>query len=101
MPRWTTRPAERDRGPVQQPWPLVGLTEIAQAAGVQKPVVAVWRTRHEDFPAPVAELHTGAVWWWPDVASWLRRTGRSTDAGWTVAQVNSSTRRTRPGPPGR
>lgn len=81
---------------MRRPMPLVGLTEIAQRAGVQKPVVAMWRTRHADFPRPVAELHTGAVWWWPDVAAWLRRTGRETDANWTVEQVNRGKRQTLP-----
>ena len=68
--------------------PLVGLTEIAQRAGVQKPVVAMWRTRHDDFPEPVADLRTGPVWWWPDVESWLSWTGRRSDQNWTVEQVN-------------
>lgn len=75
--------------------PLVGLTEIAQRAGVQKPAVAMWRTRHPDFPRPVAELHAGAVWWWPQVRSWLRRTGRNWDESWTPQQVNSSSGSTR------
>jgi hypothetical protein len=73
--------------------PLVGLTEIAQRAGVRKQAVAMWRTRHPDFPRPVAELHTGAVWWWPHVRSWLRRTGRNWDERWTVEQVNASEKR--------
>ena len=67
--------------------PLVGLTEIAQRAGVQKPVVAVWRTRYEDFPDSVADLRTGSVWLWPQVEAWLLKTGRITDAGWTLEQV--------------
>ena len=58
------------------PMPLVGYIEIAQRAGVHRAVVTVWRRRHEDFPAPVAELKVGPVWWWPDVEKWLTRTGR-------------------------
>lgn len=78
---------------MSDPMPLVGLTEIAMRAGVQKPVVAMWRKRHDhSFPLPVAELHTGAVWWWPDVEHWLRTTGRQTDANWTIDQVNPSRR---------
>lgn len=70
--------------------PLVGLTEIAMNAGVQKPVVAAWRTRYDEFPSPVAQLHTGSVLWWPHVEQWLIRTGRQTDAGWTLEQVRQN-----------
>jgi hypothetical protein len=70
--------------------PLVGLTEIAQRAGVQKPVVSMWRTRHKDFPEVVSNLHAGPVWLWPEVEKWLRESGRRTDAGWTLEQVNPS-----------
>ena len=75
---------------------LVGLTEIAQRAGVQKPVVSMWRTRYETFPRPAALLATGPVWFWEPVKEWLETTGRQTDAGWTRAEVNraSSTRST-------
>jgi len=74
-------------------------------AGVQKPVVAMWRTRYADttlpFPTPEAELHTGAVWLWPKVQSWLITTGRETDAGWTLEQVNASDIRQGKKPPQR
>jgi hypothetical protein len=72
--------------------PLVGLTEIAMRAGVQKPAVAMWRTRYADtehpFPEEVADLHAGVVFWWPSVKTWLIATGRRWDAGWTLEQVN-------------
>lgn len=73
--------------------PLVGITEIAQRAGVLKPAVSNWRRRYGSFPAPVAELHTGPVWLWPSVEAWLIRTDRCTDAGWTVGQVSTDRRR--------
>lgn len=76
-----------------EPMPLVGLMEIAQRAGVQRPVVSMWRTRHETFPQPVAELHIGPIFWWPEVKRWLERTGRTTDAGWTLEQVREPDRR--------
>jgi hypothetical protein len=69
--------------------PLVGFTEIAQRAGVQRPVVTTWRKRHEDFPAAVAELHTGPVFWWPEVREWLVLTGRDYDCALTVAEINT------------
>lgn len=59
-----------------KPLPLVGMIEIARSAGVQRPVVSVWRSRHSDFPEPVAELEVGPIFWWPDVERWLLDTGR-------------------------
>lgn len=73
--------------------PLVGLTEIAMRAGVQKPVVATWRKRHSAFPEPEAELHAGPVCLWPKVEQWLIATGRRTDANWTLDQVNRDRRK--------
>ena len=32
---------------------LMSMTEIAELAKVQRPVVTTWRRRHRDFPAPV------------------------------------------------
>lgn len=69
---------------------LVGLTEIAMRAGVQKPVVSKWSVMYTDFPETCADLRTGPVWWWPDVENWLRATGRETDADWSWEQVNAA-----------
>ncbi len=63
--------------------PLVGLIEIAMRAGVRRPVASVWRTRHPDFPQPVADLAVGPVFWWPAVQAWLQQTGRRADANIT------------------
>ena len=69
---------------------LVGATEIAARLGVKRPqVVHEWRRRHDDFPAPVAQLATALVWYWPDVEGWARNTGRLPEA--------PVTRRTRKG----
>ena len=67
--------------------PLVGLMEIAQRAGVQRPVVTMWRSRYEDFPEPIEELHIGPVFAWPHVQKWLQNTGRTWDANWSLDQV--------------
>lgn len=69
------------------PGPLVGLTEIAMRAGVQKAAVSAWRTRNIGFPPSFQEMHNGPVWWWEPVRQWLKNTGRRTDANWTVEQV--------------
>ena len=53
--------------------PLVGYFEISMRAGVKRPVVTMWRTRYDTFPRPVAELHNGPIFWWPQVKAWLRQ----------------------------
>lgn len=72
------------------PLPLLGQVEIAQRGCVQRPVVNMWRKRHPDFPAPVAELATGPVFWGPEVDAWLERTGRDRppEQWWTRYQVS-------------
>jgi hypothetical protein len=75
--------------------PLVGLIEICMRAAVQRPVVTMWRKRHDDFPTPVAELTVGPVFWWPEVERWLAATGRLMPeaAWWTHEQVRRPERR--------
>lgn len=67
---------------------VVGISEIAMRAGVQKPAVQNWRTRYPEFPKPLAELVVGPVWLWEDVEVWLKATRRRTNAGWTREQVS-------------
>lgn len=57
---------------------LVGTAEIADAAGVTRPLVYHWTHRRLDFPTPVAHLSTGPLWLWPEVRAWLDATGRDT-----------------------
>lgn len=74
--------------------PLVGLKEIAQRAGLKKTsAVANWRIRYDDFPPTVADLGCGPVFWWPQVESWLRKTGRP------ITQMGPDTRPNREEPP--
>lgn len=75
--------------------PLVSLTEIAQRAGVQKSAVSMWRTRHEDFPDTVADLHCGPIFWWPSVEKWLKATNRPHNRNLSVEDVNRYTRNRR------
>jgi hypothetical protein len=69
--------------------PLVGLIEIGQRGCVQRPVVTMWRTRHPDFPQPVAVQAVGPVFWGPEIDAWLERTGRAhpPEQQWTRKQV--------------
>jgi chromosome partitioning protein len=41
---------------------LVGLSEVAEMAGVSRQAVVNWRARFSDFPSPTAELASGPVW---------------------------------------
>jgi hypothetical protein len=51
---------------------LVGVAEIAERARVQPSTVHAWRTRHDDFPDPIASLKSGPVWSWASVDRWLQ-----------------------------
>jgi chromosome partitioning protein len=56
---------------------IVGINEIAELAGVTRQAVVNWRTRADDFPAPVAELASGPVFEKSKIKSWLRKYRRS------------------------
>ena len=55
---------------------LVGVAEVADAAGVTRGAVSLWSSRDISFPTPVAHLAAGPLWCWPEVAAWLEATGR-------------------------
>jgi hypothetical protein len=59
---------------------LVGLSEVAEMAGVSKQAVVNWRERFSDFPAPAAELASGPVWMKKDIEEWLKRREGSVEA---------------------
>ena len=62
------------------PKDIVGAHEIAERLGLSFPnVVHNWRSRHADFPKPIAELTAGVLWDWNDVKTWLRATNRKVD----------------------
>jgi chromosome partitioning protein len=52
---------------------LVGIHEIAELAGVTRAAVANWRTRRQDFPAPIAELRSGPVFRRAEIRRWLSK----------------------------
>jgi hypothetical protein len=54
----------------------MSMAEIAELAGVRRPVVTTWRRRHPDFPAPVDGDALGLLFDARDVANWLIATGR-------------------------
>jgi chromosome partitioning protein len=51
---------------------LVGISEIAQMAGVSKQAVTNWRMRYETFPRPVQTLQSGPVWEREQAESWVK-----------------------------
>lgn len=52
---------------------LAGLAELSRATGVSRQVLVNWRSRHKDFPKPLAELSMGAVWDRRVVLRWVAR----------------------------
>lgn len=52
---------------------LLGIYEISQLAGVNPSAVANWRRRFKDFPAPVAELKSGPVFYEIQIRAWLKK----------------------------
>jgi hypothetical protein len=56
---------------------LVGTPEIAERLDIEHHnTINTWRRRHPDFPEPVLRLRNVALWLWPEVEAWARRTGR-------------------------
>jgi hypothetical protein len=56
---------------------LMSMTEIAELAKVQRPVVTTWRRRHRDFPAPAGGDAAQPLFDPRQVTDWLIRTGRA------------------------
>jgi hypothetical protein len=55
---------------------LMTMNDIAELAGVQRPVVTTWRRRHADFPALAGGSESRPLFDPPEVAAWLLATGR-------------------------
>lgn len=60
-----------DTGALLEYLGLVGVSELADRAGVKPHTVSIWRERHDDFPAPALELKAGPIWSWRDVEPWV------------------------------
>src|SRR5688572_5420363 len=56
---------------------LMSMPEIAELAGVQRPVVTMWRRRYPDFPRPAATEAGRSFFHSRDIADWLVATGRA------------------------
>jgi hypothetical protein len=55
---------------------LLSMPEIAELAGVRRPVVTTWRRRHADFPAPVAGDGGRPLFDAHSIVGWLSGSGR-------------------------
>ena len=56
---------------------LMSMKEIAELAGVQRPVVTNWRRRYDTFPSPVAGDQTQPLFDGAAIARWLLESGRA------------------------
>jgi len=61
---------------LEVPTLLMTMTDIAEFAGVQRPVVTTWRRRYPDFPAPAGGAESQPLFDPHEVAAWLLATGR-------------------------
>lgn len=60
--------------------PVMTMPEIAELAGVRRPVVSTWRRRYPDFPAAAGEEAGSPLFRATDVLNWLVATGRANRA---------------------
>lgn len=56
---------------------LMSMADIAELAGVRRPVVTTWRRRHPHFPAPVHNHGSRPLFAAREVCEWLIDTGRA------------------------
>ncbi len=59
-----------------EPTLLMTMTDVAELADVQRPVVSTWRRRHADFPAPAGGDGSQPLFNTGEIAAWLLATGR-------------------------
>jgi hypothetical protein len=68
---------------------LVGLAEAAELAGIGRAAFSLRRSRHRNFPVPVAELRCGPVWFRWQIQSYLAEEWRLGRRGWYGRRVGS------------
>jgi hypothetical protein len=61
---------------LEVPTLLMTMTDIAELAEVQRPVVTTWRRRYPDFPAPAGGAASQPLFDPDEIAAWLLATGR-------------------------
>ena len=61
---------------------LVGLSEAAELVGIGRAAFSLRRSRHSNFPSPVAELRCGPVWFRWQIQTYLAEERRLGRRGW-------------------
>jgi len=51
---------------------LLGISEVAEFAGVSKQAVSNWRMRYDHFPRPLQNLQSGPVWEREKIENWVK-----------------------------
>ena len=74
---------------------LVSQSDIADRAGVTSAAVSNWRRRYRDFPSPVREAGTGALFRLADVQRWASKHGKQLGAPSVDQLVRSALNRAR------
>lgn len=69
---------------------LVSPSDVADLAGVNRPVVSNWRKRHTDFPPAVAGTEAKPLFARDAVVDWLRRHGRRVESDNAGARIWSA-----------
>jgi hypothetical protein len=58
---------------------LLSPSDVADLAGVSRPVVSNWRKRHDDFPRAIAGSEATPLFARDEVVAWLRRRGHKVE----------------------
>lgn len=66
---------------------LIGISEVAELAGVSRSAVTNWRARHDDFPQSSFETSAGPVFRREEILHWL--TNRSRNVTKTISFFNN------------
>jgi cellulose biosynthesis protein BcsQ len=66
---------------------LIGVSEIATLAGVSAAAISNWRSRHANFPKPVAEMQSGPAFDKIQIVDWLNR--RNNNLPITISLFNN------------
>jgi hypothetical protein len=69
---------------------LVGLAEAAELAGIGRAALCRRRNEHPSFPAPVANLRCGPVWFRWQIQTYLAEERRLGRRGWYARRLRSS-----------
>jgi hypothetical protein len=67
---------------------LVGLAEAAELAGISRAALSGRKRDHANFPAPVAELRCGPIWFRWQIQTYLAEERRLGRRGWYSRRIH-------------